>query len=395
MPKTERCPDCGAKLNDPNHPALTPAPAEWSVSEFVRVLDQPWRFDPAEVRVCCGVPTLAAFMRPSAIPQKHAQHVVAPRLLWDLYTHGLRKKVLRELVFWVYAHCMVPLLRLSAEQWTEMFRAAGYTEYDDKHRDSSRPYSTDRPSEVPVLYRAATAEGASGLSWTSSRSHAELFGTHRRWFVGNAPHKIYRLTDVPPSAVLGLQRFEIGETGTRDGVSGTRWAPRAYSDEWVVDTTGLNVEEVPERPCDCAAHWGDLGAAGLLVGLRRKRRATHVLLQLRFDHSEEGNAWSIPGGALEPGEDDQTAALRETVEETALDVSALDIVGKYRDDSHGADWHYTTVLAVADRKLDVNTDSPETEDLRWVRLDDVDSLNLHPGLAKTWPELRALLEQAQ
>lgn len=74
------------------------------------------------------------------------------------------------------------------------------------------------------------------------------------------------------------------------------------------------------------------------------------------------------------------------------DVSALDVLGKYRDD-HDGDWHYTTVIAHTDRKLATNADDSETEELHWVRLDDVDSLGLHPGFAKTWPEVRALLEE--
>ena len=52
-----------------------------------------------------------------------------------------------------------------------------------------------------------------------------------------------------------------------------------------------------------------------------------VLLQRRGD----SNRWGFPGGAIEPGETPETAAVRETKEETGLDVSIGRLIGVYTD----------------------------------------------------------------
>lgn len=40
--------------------------------------------------------------------------------------------------------------------------------------------------------------------------------------------------------------------------------------------------------------------------------------------------WGLPGGAREPNEDSRHAAVRETMEETGLEVRLGDPVGEYR-----------------------------------------------------------------
>lgn len=52
-----------------------------------------------------------------------------------------------------------------------------------------------------------------------------------------------------------------------------------------------------------------------------------VLLQRRGD----SNQWGFPGGAIELGETPQMAAIRETKEETGLDVEAGRLIGIYTD----------------------------------------------------------------
>jgi 8-oxo-dGTP pyrophosphatase MutT (NUDIX family) len=82
------------------------------------------------------------------------------------------------------------------------------------------------------------------------------------------------------------------------------------------------------------------------------------------------------------------AALRETVEETALDVAQVRITGRH-DADHG-DWSYVTLLGEVDTPLPVQPER-ESVDLRWVGLDDVTSLPLHHGFATAWPLLRPRL----
>ena len=52
-----------------------------------------------------------------------------------------------------------------------------------------------------------------------------------------------------------------------------------------------------------------------------------VLLQKRGD----SNKWGFPGGAIELGETPQMAAIRETKEETGLEVEVGRLIGIYTD----------------------------------------------------------------
>ncbi len=51
----------------------------------------------------------------------------------------------------------------------------------------------------------------------------------------------------------------------------------------------------------------------------------HVLLAKR----EDFEVWTLPGGAIDPGESVSDAAIRETREETGLDVHLTQLVGVY------------------------------------------------------------------
>jgi 8-oxo-dGTP diphosphatase len=131
-------------------------------------------------------------------------------------------------------------------------------------------------------------------------------------------------------------------------------------------------------------HWGRYGAAGLLV----VAPGPAVLLQHRAPWSHGGDTWGVPGGARRRTETAVEAALRETVEETRLDVAQVRVTGRYVDD-HGG-WSYVTVLAEVDTVLPVEAER-ESVALRWVPLDDVEAMRLHDGFATAWPLLRPRL----
>lgn len=86
--------------------------------------------------------------------------------------------------------------------------------------------------------------------------------------------------------------------------------------------------------------WGARGAAGLIVRDRKR-----VLLQLRAPWVQYGGTWSIPGGALLPGETAEDAALRETREETALRRRHLHLTERRHVVEPTPGWTYTTVIA--------------------------------------------------
>ena len=126
------------------------------------------------------------------------------------------------------------------------------------------------------------------------------------------------------------------------------------------------------------AHWGPLGAAGLLVA-----RGGEVLLQLRPRWVHRGGTWSIPGGAVEPSESPVEAALREAVEELGLDLEDVAVRGSRVATCGG--WPYETVLAEPTPGAGLRLhDRSESAGHRWVPASDVDALRLHPAFRLAW-----------
>ena len=137
--------------------------------------------------------------------------------------------------------------------------------------------------------------------------------------------------------------------------------------------------------CTCGnKHWGLNGAAGLLI-----LRETQILLQHRAPWVHNGDTWGIPGGARDSHETTIEGAFREAVEETGIDTSLLDTLHTYCDD-HG-NWKYETVIVRASRDLIAHEVNDESQEVRWVEIEDVELLSLHPSFSNSWPILKALL----
>ena len=147
--------------------------------------------------------------------------------------------------------------------------------------------------------------------------------------------------------------------------------------------------------CRCGhRHWGLHGAAGLVL-VRPPAAAgapVEVLLQLRAGWTHQGGTWGLPGGARDSHEDAVTAALREAGEEVGVEPGRVRVAGSSVGTDHG-DWRYDYVVARADRRLAVGVVNDESDEVRWVGLDEVDALPLHPALAATWPQLRQWLSE--
>jgi 8-oxo-dGTP diphosphatase len=142
-------------------------------------------------------------------------------------------------------------------------------------------------------------------------------------------------------------------------------------------------------------HWGPRGAAGLLPfavtpdGIR-------VLLALRSVNSHDGGTWGTLGGAIEPGEAPWLAALREASEEAHGLEPAAGATADPRPGSHDylceCGWTYTTFPFHLPDGAAVTIRNWENRELRWVPIKEVDRYPLHSGLARSWPELRKLIE---
>jgi 8-oxo-dGTP diphosphatase len=144
--------------------------------------------------------------------------------------------------------------------------------------------------------------------------------------------------------------------------------------------------------CRCGhRHWGLHGAAGLVL-LRPGAAGgpTELLLQLRSAWTHLGGTWGLPGGARDSHEDAVEAALREAREEVGIDPRRVTVAGSTVGTDHG-DWCYVYVLARADRALAVRVVNDESDEVRWVALDAVADLPLHPALAAAWPDLQGPL----
>ncbi|MDU0479018.1 NUDIX hydrolase [Staphylococcus chromogenes] len=141
--------------------------------------------------------------------------------------------------------------------------------------------------------------------------------------------------------------------------------------------------------------WGHYGAAGLFLQASTAHGPA-VLLQLRAHWTADGGTWGIPGGARDSHETPSEAALRETVEEAGIDPTRVRIhqevitSGPFPADPQRPElsggWTYTTVLASTDAEL-ATTANDESIELRWVPIDQLESLELIPPLRAALPAL--------
>ncbi|GLZ39538.1 NUDIX domain-containing protein [Actinokineospora sp. NBRC 105648] len=133
-------------------------------------------------------------------------------------------------------------------------------------------------------------------------------------------------------------------------------------------------------------HWGRFGAAGLLPVCDGQ-----VLLQQRGWWTPGGNTWGLFGGARDSDEDAVAAALRETAEESTLDVSLARPFGVVRED-HGG-WVYETVIAAMTSTPEVGPANEETDAAAWMPVDEVAGRALFGPFAAAWPRLTGCLRE--
>jgi 8-oxo-dGTP diphosphatase len=153
---------------------------------------------------------------------------------------------------------------------------------------------------------------------------------------------------------------------------------RGDGDGWVVSDNG-------------AAYWGKHGAAGLLLRAPRPDGSAAVLLQHRAAWSHQGGTWGLPGGARDSHETPEQAAVREAHEEAGLAADQLTVRATVvTAELSGTGWTYTTVIADTAELLET-VPNRESAELRWVAVEDVAELPLHPGFAASWERLREVV----
>ncbi|MEV6547963.1 NUDIX hydrolase [Streptomyces sp. NPDC051597] len=93
------------------------------------------------------------------------------------------------------------------------------------------------------------------------------------------------------------------------------------------------------------------------------------VLMVRRRVSEGELMWQFPAGAIEAGESAEQAAVRETLEETGLTVSAVKLLGERVHPKTGRLMAYTACAAI-DGEARV-ADEEELDAVAWIRHDEI------------------------
>lgn len=103
-------------------------------------------------------------------------------------------------------------------------------------------------------------------------------------------------------------------------------------------------------------------------------------------HRTDSPRWTIPGGAMEPGETIGDCAVRETREETGIIIEIDRLVGVYSDPAHIAAYSDGEVrqqfsVCFAGRPVGGElATSSETREVAWVAPGELDRLEIHPSI---------------
>ena len=109
---------------------------------------------------------------------------------------------------------------------------------------------------------------------------------------------------------------------------------------------------------------------------------------LMVRRTDNGN-WALPGGAIDLGESVTQAAIRETKEETGIDVQITGLMGIYSDPRHVI--HYTSndevrqefsIVLVARSIGGQPTLSQESSDVRWMPIPLVSDLEIDNSMRR-------------
>lgn len=96
--------------------------------------------------------------------------------------------------------------------------------------------------------------------------------------------------------------------------------------------------------------------------------------------------WTIPGGAMEPGETIAETAVREVKEETGLDVEVVSLVGIYSNPNHVVEYsdgevrqQFSVCFACQPVGGELAT-SDETSEVGYFTADELEDKEIHPSI---------------
>ncbi len=103
-------------------------------------------------------------------------------------------------------------------------------------------------------------------------------------------------------------------------------------------------------------------------------------------HRADNDLWALPGGGHDIGEFIADTVVREVREETGIEVEVTGLVGLYTNPRHVMaydDGEVRQQFSIAFRARPVGGElrgSSESREVRWVPLDRLDNLNMHPSM---------------
>ena len=110
--------------------------------------------------------------------------------------------------------------------------------------------------------------------------------------------------------------------------------------------------------------------------------AGRVLLIRRTDNG----LWTIPGGAMEPGEDIATCCRREVLEESGVEVEIVRLVGIYTNPQHVVEYsdgevrqQFSVCFACRPAGGGLAT-SDESSEVRYFTSAEIETMDVHPSI---------------
>lgn len=112
----------------------------------------------------------------------------------------------------------------------------------------------------------------------------------------------------------------------------------------------------------------------IIVNLEKK-----ILLLKRASHDEwMPNKWGLAGGGIEPGEDAESAAIREVLEETSLSLVKIKKCTNLNENNN----HGIIFLGLSKDLNKLTVDKSEHSEFIWVSLEQITDMDTVPGLKK-------------
>lgn len=140
------------------------------------------------------------------------------------------------------------------------------------------------------------------------------------------------------------------------------------------------------------------------AGIFLVRRDNHILIGHPTKHKP--NVWSIPKGQVEPDEDVVDAAVRETFEETNIDVSDYKVIYKLEPAVYPKMKKVLHAIALFEKEnpfvfdlFDIKCNSnvpldigafPEMDDFKWVTIEEAEEL-VHAAQVNCLQQIKELI----